>query len=89
MRFRFRSSSPLGSSSSFSRSAVSVGLRIWAMLPLLVGGADVSLTDRFLLSPRFAEFHDQLPKVSLPLTKGGGGVAGRDCELCCDAACSE
>ena len=54
------------------------------MLPLLVGGAELSLTDRFLLSPRLAEFHDQLPKVSMggapTFTKGGGGgVVGLDC----------
>jgi hypothetical protein len=63
------------------------------MLPLLVGGAEWSLTMRFLLSPRFAEFHDQLPNVSIPgggppfVKCGGGGVAGR--EWGCDADWSE
>lgn len=57
---------------------------MWAMLPLLVGGADISLTDRFLFS-RFAEFQDQLFKLSkpfpiLPFEKGAGGLAGRDNE---------
>lgn len=80
---RFRSSSPRGSSSS-SRSTVSVGLRMCAMLPRLVGGADMSLIAKFLLS-RPAEFHDQLFKLSkpfpiLPFEKGAGGVAGRDSE---------
>lgn len=83
-RLRFRgSSSPRGSSSS-SRSTVSVGLRICAILPRLVGGADMSLIARFLFS-RLAEPQDQLFKLSkpfpmLPLEKGGGGVAGRDNE---------
>jgi len=53
------------------------------MLPRLVGGAELSLTDRFLLSPRLAEVHDQLPKLSTagaPLAKGGGGgVVGLEC----------
>lgn len=52
------------------------------MLPLLVGGAELSLTDRFLLSPRLAAFHDQLPKLSIappPLVNDGGGVAGLEC----------
>ena len=54
------------------------------MLPLLVGGAEQSRTARFLFSPLFAEFQDQLPKLStggrLPLAKwGGGGVVGREC----------
>lgn len=53
------------------------------MLPRLVGGADDSLTARFLLSRFTAEFHDQLPNASpLPVPPlengGGGGVAGRD-----------
>lgn len=46
------------------------------MLPLRVGGAELSLTDRFLLSPRLAAFHDQFPKLSgapPPLANGGGG----------------
>lgn len=91
-RFRLRSSSPLGSSpSSSSLSAVSVGLRMWAMLPLLVGGAELSLTERFLLSPRLAAFHDQFPKLSIapppPLANGGGGVAGL--EWGCEALWSE
>ena len=75
MRFRFRSSP--GSSSSFSLSAVSVGFRICAMLPRRVGGAELSFTVR--RSFRFAEFHDQLLRLSsplLPLEKGGGGVSG-------------
>ena len=88
IRFRFRSS--WGSSSSFSLSAVSVGFKMWAMLPRLVGGAELSLTDR-RLSFRFAEFHDQLLKLSsplLPLEKGGGGgVSGL--EWGCEAACNE
>lgn len=80
---RFLSSSPLASgSSSSSRSAVSVGLRICAMLPLLVGGPELSLMLRFLFS-RPAEFHDQLLKLSMltmPLENGGGGggVEGRE-----------
>ncbi len=65
------------------------------MLPRRVGGAELSLTARFrllLLSPplRFAEFQDQLLKLSrpaLPLEKGGGGVSGR--EWGCEADCSE
>ena len=54
------------------------------MLPLLVGGADVSLTDSL---SRVAEPHDQLPNVSPPplllgWAKGGpGGVVGL--ELAC------
>ncbi len=83
---RFRSSSPLGSNpaSSSALSAVSVGFRMCAMLPRRVGGAEWSLTMRFLVSPRFAEFHDQLPKASTggggpPLDRcGSGGVAGRE-----------
>ena len=89
MRFLFLSSSPRGSSSSSSRSAVSVGFRMWAMLPRLVGGPDPSLIARFLLS-RLAEFQDQLPKLSLaPLAKGGGGVVGLDREFCCEAPARE
>lgn len=63
---------------------------MWAMLPLLVGGAELSLTERFLLSPRFAAFHDQFPKLSIPpppLANGGGGVAGL--EWGCEALWSE
>jgi hypothetical protein len=92
IRLRFRSSSPLGSSSSSGRSMVSLGFKIWAMLPLLVGGADESLRLR-ALSRLLAEFQDQPPKVSAllapPLEKGGGGVVGReeDGTGCC--ACSE
>ena len=85
-RLRFLSSSPLGSSSS-SRSAVSVGLRMWAMLPRRVGGPEWSRMDRFLFS-RLAEPHDQLLKLSMvlmPLEKGGaGGLDGRECD--CAAA---
>lgn len=52
------------------------------MLPLRVGGREVSLMDRFLFS-RFAEPHDQLLKLSMVLMPfenggGGGGVEGRD-----------
>lgn len=84
IRFRLRSSSPLGSSS-FSRSAVSVGFRICAMLPRRVGGVEMSRIERFLLS-RLAEVQDQLFKLSrllptLPLENGGaGGLAGRESE---------
>lgn len=54
------------------------------MLPLLVGGADMSLIERFLFS-RLAEFQDQLLRLSnpfpiLPFENGAGGVAGRDSE---------
>lgn len=62
------------------------------MLPLLVGGADDSLTANALPSRLEAEFHDQLPKVSAPwtpLAKGGGGVAGREREGAWDAVWSE
>jgi hypothetical protein len=62
-----------------------------AMLPLLVGGPELALTARFLFS-LFAEFHDQLPKVSLlelPLMKGCGGVAGREWAVCWEAFWSE
>ncbi len=84
IRLRLRSSSPLGSSS-FSRSAVSVGFRIWAILPRRVGGVEISRIERFLFS-RLAEFQDQLFKLSkllpmFPLENGGaGGVAGRERE---------
>jgi hypothetical protein len=58
------------------------------MLPLRVGGAELSLTERFLLSPRLAEFQDQLPKVSTggaPFENvGGGGVAGLECDCGCE-----
>jgi hypothetical protein len=62
------------------------------MLPLLVGGAELSLTARFLFSPRVAELHDQPLKLSLfvaPLANGGGGggVAGLECG--CEAAWRE
>ena len=60
------------------------------MLPLLVGGAELSLTERFLLS-RPAEFHDQLPKLSMggaPFENdGGGGVVGLECG--CEDPCRE
>lgn len=80
-RFRLRSSSPRGSSSSSDRSAVSVGFSICAMLPRLVGGAEESLSPPTALL--LADDQDQLPKVSppllLPLEKGGGGgVVGRE-----------
>ena len=57
------------------------------MLPLLVGGAELSLIERFLLSFRLAEFQDQLPNVSSggppPLvTAPWGGVAGLEYEWC-------
>ena len=91
MRLRLRSSS-LGLPSSSSRSAVSVGFKIWAMLPRRVGGAELSLMLRLLLL-RLAEAHDQLPRSGplplpwlLPLANGGnvgGGVSGR--EWGCDA----
>jgi len=61
------------------------------MLPRLVGGAEWSLTVKFLLSPTrlllpplLAELHDQLLKLSTaiggapPLVKAGG-VVGREC----------
>lgn len=94
IRFRFRSSSPLGSSSSFSCSAVSVGLRICAILPRRVGGPEPSLTVRPPTPPRFAEFQDQLPKLSVPLPTpfvkgGGGGVVGLEFGRCFEAVWSE
>src|SRR3569833_1918286 len=74
-RLRFRSSSPRGASSSSSLSAVSVGLRRWAMLPRRVDGADESFTvSVFRLSLRLAAFQDQSLKLSrpvFPLEKGG------------------
>ena len=78
-RFLFRSSSPRGSSSSSERSAVSVGLRICAILPRLVGGADESFKPPTVLL--LADDQDQLPKVSPPLLlplANGGGVVGRE-----------
>jgi len=54
------------------------------MLPLRVGGPELSLMARFLFS-RLALPHDQLLKLSTPLIPfekgGGGGVVGldRDC----------
>lgn len=87
IRFRFRSSSPRGSSSSSDRSAVSLGFKIWAMLPLRVGGADESFSPNPLPSLLTAAPHDHVPKVSAPLLPppfvtcgAGGGVVGRDCE---------
>ena len=57
------------------------------MLPLRVGGAELSLTERFLLS-RLAEFQDQLPKLSTGgapfVNVGGGGVAGLECDCDCE-----
>lgn len=53
------------------------------MLPRRVGGVDISRTERFLFS-RFAEFQDQLFKLSkllpmVPFEKGcAGGVVGRE-----------
>ncbi len=64
------------------------------MLPLRVGGAELSLTARLRLSApplRLAAFQDQLLRLSrpvLPLEKGGGGgVSGLDCGW--EAVCSE
>jgi len=47
------------------------------MLPLLVGGPELSLMARFRFS-RFEEFQDQLLRLSMPppLAKGGGGGGG-------------
>lgn len=54
------------------------------MLPLLVGGAEESLSAIARPSRFEAEFQDQLPKVSAPLlpplANGGGGVVGRECD---------
>lgn len=52
------------------------------MLPLRVGGRELSLMDKFLFS-RLAEPHDQLLKLSIELMPfenggGGGGVEGLD-----------
>lgn len=63
-----------------------------AMLPRLVGGAELSFTAS-PAAPRLATFHDQLPKVlsagAPPLVNdvGGPGLAGRDGG--CDAPWSE
>lgn len=84
MRFLFLSSSPRGSSSSSDRSAVSLGFRMCAMLPLLVGGAEESFSPR----PAAAEPHDQFPKVSAPLLGNWGGVDGRELGFW-EAFCSE
>jgi hypothetical protein len=59
------------------------------MLPLLVGGPELSFTARFLFSPRVAEPHDHPLKLSVfapPFANGGGGggVAGLECG--CEAA---
>lgn len=57
------------------------------MLPRLVGGAELSLIERFLLSPRLVA-QDQFPKVSTggaPFENvGGGGVAGLECDCGCE-----
>lgn len=78
--------------SSWGDSAVSVGFSMWAILPLLVGGAELSLTVKPPLLPLLAEFHVQLVKVSRPLPPfekgGGGGVSGLECD-CGVAFCNE
>ena len=80
IRFRFRSSLSRESSSP-SCSAVSVGLRICAMDPLLVGGVELSFTLKVLLSRFDGPQENSLKLTPLPpLAKGGGGVAGRDRE---------
>lgn len=50
-----------------------------AMLPLLVGGSELSFTDKFLFS-RLATFQDQLLRPSSPFIpfEKGGGVVGRE-----------
>src|SRR5579862_302185 len=85
--FRFLSSSLKSSLCSSSLSAVSAGLRMWAMLPLLVGGPELSLSrpgfprpETPNLSPR-EEPQDQVPLgspgVPLPFV-ANGGVPGRE-----------
>ena len=54
------------------------------MLPLLVGGADESLSPRLAA----AEPQDQFPNVSWPLFTKGGGVVGRELGFW-DAFCNE
>ena len=56
------------------------------MLPLLVGGSELSLTLRFLFS-RLADVQDQLLRPSIPFTpfENGGGVVGRVCGWECRA----
>lgn len=54
------------------------------MLPLRVGGKELSLTAKLLFRP--AEPQDQFVSVSRPLPpfeNGGGGDSGRDGGLCC------
>jgi len=78
-RFRFRSSSRSSSSCSSSLSAVSAGFRICAMLPLRVGGPELSFSSPDgVLSLSRGPPQDQLFRCSgvLPFVKGG--VVGRE-----------
>jgi hypothetical protein len=76
-RFRFLSSSLSSSSCSSSLSAVSAGLRMWAMLPLLVGGPELSLKRPVVPLSRELP-HDQLLRWSTALPFEKGGVVGRE-----------
>jgi hypothetical protein len=76
-RFRFLSSSLNSSSCSSSLSAVSAGFRMWAMLPLLVGGPELSLNRPVVPFSREPP-HDQLLRWSTVAPFEKGGVVGRE-----------
>jgi hypothetical protein len=76
-RFRFLSSSLNSSSCSSSLSAVSAGLRMCAILPLLVGGPELSLKRPVAPLSRGPP-HDQLLRWSTVFPLEKGGVVGRE-----------